>query len=282
MRLSVFTVVTPDLTPEELGAAAREAGVEGIEWRYKDVPADALEEEPSFWRNNRCSIPEQGGPDVCERFKRAADGHGLISVSVTPYLKCGDLEGTERVLATARQIGAGMIRLGVAGYDRSRPFGELYEEQRRYLAEAEVLCRQYGVKGLVETHHMTIAPSASAARRLVDSCNPDWIGVLCDPGNMVREGYENYKMGLELLGPYLAHVHMKNGSWTQSGTDEKGAAIWNAAWVPMKQGMVSWPQLLEDLKAVGYDGWLGIEDFSKERGTRDMLKQWASYIGGLL
>jgi len=130
----------------------------------------------------------------------------------------------------------------------------------------------------VETHHLTIAPSASLAYRLVSHCHPDQIGVLYDPGNMVHEGYEQFKMGLELLGPYLAHVHVKNAAWSQTGKREDGTAAWRCEWSPLAGGVVDYRRLLQDLKSVGYDGYLGIEDFSGHYESKEMLRQFAEFI----
>lgn len=283
MKFSVFTVATPELTPEELAAAAREAGIDAIEWRYKDAPANAEELQPSFWGNNRCTLQPSGGDAMIQRFGQAAIAEGLKTLSVTPYLTVGDLEGTEQVLKAASRIGAPFIRLGVSGYDRSRPFGELFELTRSYLKDAEALCEKYGVKGLVETHHNTIAPSASAAYRLCEGLNPNFIGVLYDPGNMVYEGYENYRMGLELLGPYLAHVHVKNAAWVTDGHAPDGSVRWKADWSGVKDGVVPWKQVIEDLKAVGYEGYLGVEDFSGQYAeSASMLRHFTEYMNTLL
>lgn len=46
MKLSVFTVATPDLQPEELAKAAADAGIEGIEWRFKEIPEEAAGRSP--------------------------------------------------------------------------------------------------------------------------------------------------------------------------------------------------------------------------------------------
>lgn len=283
MKLSVFTVATPELTPEELAAAAREAGIDAIEWRYKDAPADAAQQQPSFWGNNLCTLQPSGGDAMIQRFGQAAQTLGLQTLSVTPYLNAGDLESTEQVLKAASRIGASFIRLGIPGYDRSQHFGELFELARGYLKEAEALCAKYGVKGLVETHHNTIAPSASAAYRLIEGLNPNHIGVLYDPGNMVYEGYENYRMGLELLGPYLAHVHVKNAAWAADGQAEDGSIRWKADWSGVKNGIVPWKQVIEDLKAVGYEGYLGVEDFSGQFAeSAAMLRHFTEYMNALL
>jgi sugar phosphate isomerase/epimerase len=184
------------------------------------------------------------------------------------------LEETERILSVASALGASYIRLGVPGYNGSRPYGELLQEGRAYIREAEKLTRRYGIKGLVETHHATIAPSASLAHRLVEGCSPDAIGVLYDPGNLVHEGFEQYRMGLELLGPYLAHVHVKNAGWApvSASVDPLDPASWRCAWQPVANGIVPWKRVLADLKAVGYEGAFGIEDFSGAYKSSEMLQ----------
>ncbi len=283
IKLSVFTVATPELDPTELAAIVKKAGLQGIEWRFTETPAEVKNEPPSFWGNNRSTISPSGGESELERFKQAADQSGVKTVSVTPYLRAGDLASTEEVLSAARYMGASFIRLGVPGYDRTKSFDELFELARTYLKEAEGLCKQYGVKGLIEIHHGTLSASASGARRLVEGLDPNWIGILFDPGNTVHEGFENYKMALELLGPYLAHVHVKNAGWSVKGAAEDGSAIWHSEWASLKDGMVPWKQVIADLVAVGYDGYIGVEDFSKQfSNSEDMLNHFSEYMGTLL
>jgi sugar phosphate isomerase/epimerase len=283
MKLSLFTVATPELNPEELVVAAKKAGIQGIEWRYKETPAEVSNEPPSFWGNNRSTISPSGGETELNRFKEATVFHGLTTLSVTPYLQAGDLVSTEQVLKAASYMGASYIRLGVPGYDRSKSFNDLFKQASKYLKASEALCKQYGIKGLIEIHHGTIASSASGARRLCEGLDPNCIGVLFDPGNTVHEGFENYRMALELLGPYLAHVHVKNAGWKVTGNTEDGTAIWQCDWEGLKVGMVPWRQVIEDLIAVGYDGYLGVEDFSKQLSdSGDMLNHFVTYIGGLL
>ncbi|MGG3282913.1 sugar phosphate isomerase/epimerase family protein [Paenibacillus solani] len=278
MKLSVFTVATPDLAPEELAKAAADAGIESIEWRFKEVPADAADEKPSFWRHNRCSMDPGGTQEDWLRFREAADQYDRRSLAVVPYLTCGDVEATEKVMQAAKLIGASFIRAGIPGYNRKRNYYELYDQAVQYLHEVEELAAAYGVKALVETHHLTIAPSAGLAHRLVSHFNPQHIGVLYDPGNMVYEGYENYRMGLELLGPYLAHVHVKNGGYRKSPSVDGTSAEWSAEWTPLSQGAVPWRQVVQDLKSVGYDGYYGIEDFSGTFESREMLMRFAEQM----
>lgn len=280
IKLSVFTVATPDLTPHQLAETAKQLGITGIEWRYQDIPPGAQNEKPYFWGNNRCSIPTGWTDQQLDEFRDAAASNGVESIAVVPYLKCGDVAGTRRVLEAAQRLGASFIRVGVHSYDRSRPFPELFDEQRKYLQQAEKLCLQFGIKGLIELHHVTIAPSASAAYRLLEGFDPAALGAMLDPGNMVNEGFENWRMGMEQLGPYLAHVHMKNAAWRVE--DSGGAHRWKCDWTQIDKGIVDWAQVVADLKAVGYEGYIGVEDFSGTWETKEMLSRFVTYMNTIL
>ncbi len=270
MKLSVFTVMTPDLEPEELINELKQQGFDGVEWRYKEITTELTKEPISFWGNNKCTLTPEIAEEEIKQLKTKSEAANIEAVSVTPYLTSGDLAGTEQVLKLAKALGASFIRLGVPKYNRSENFNTLFDDCKRYLEECETLCKNYGVKGLVETHHQTIAASASAAYRLVEGLDPNAIGVLFDPGNMVHEGYENHRMGMELLGPYLAHVHVKNAKWIKDSS--KNGHQWKVAWELVDEGIVDWVQVIDDLKSVNYDGYIGLEDFSGKKETKKILK----------
>jgi sugar phosphate isomerase/epimerase len=275
MKLSVFTVMTPDLTKEELITAAAAAGISGVEWRYAPISQEAANQEPSYWGNNLSTIVPGTSDEELENLREQVQSHGIQTISVTPYLTCGDVAGTEKVMQIAKKLDAGFIRVGIPRYNGSKNYNDLYAEAMDYLHHVQELSRQYGIKGLLEIHHVTIAPSAGLAHRLVSHFDPEHIGVLHDAGNMVHEGFENFRMGLELLGPYLAHVHVKNAGWERTGRIVDGMEEWTCKWMPLQQGIANWKFLLGDLKSVGYEGYLGFEDFSGHMDSVSLL----SYFG---
>jgi sugar phosphate isomerase/epimerase len=283
MKLSVFTVMTPDLTKEELISAAAAAGISGVEWRYAPISQEAASQKPSYWGNNLSTIIPGTSDEELEKLRENVQSHGLKTISVTPYLTCGDVAGTEKVMQIAKKLDADYIRVGVPRYDGSKNYNELYAEAVNYLHHVQELSRQYGIKSLIEIHHVTIAPSTGLAHRLVSQFDPEHIGVLHDAGNMVHEGFENYRMGLELLGPYLAHVHVKNAGWERTGRIVDGIEEWTCRWMPLHQGSANWKLILSDLKSVGYEGYLGLEDFSGHMDTVSLLsflgqkvKEWSN------
>lgn len=273
MKYSVFTVMAPDVTPKEIIPHLKAAGYDGVEWRFKETPAEKKEEKVSFWGNNLCTLSPDITDEEIDEILQLSKEHGIENAALTPYLSALDLKETERALEVAQKLGASSMRVGVPRYNRTENYHDLFEKGKRYLKEVEQMCKEYGVKGLVETHQNTIAPSAGLAYRLVQDFNPDHIGVLFDPGNMVIEGYEAHRMGMELLGPYLAHVHVKNASWKVIDKEEDGTYNWKAGWDALAKGVVDWHQLFADLKAVGYDGYVGFEDFSGTYDTREALEK---------
>jgi sugar phosphate isomerase/epimerase len=272
VKLGVFTVGLPDLTPEEAARELKDAGYEGVEWRVARVPEEVRGEEPSFWGNNLCTL--EPNPEGAERARRVSGEAGLEVVGLGTYVGVGDVGAAEGAMRFAKTAGAPQVRVGVSRPDGKTPFSEMFEETRAFLKEVEALAGDHGVKALVEIHHGTLCPSASLTYRLVSEFDPDRIGVIFDPGNMVHEGFEDYRMGLELLGPYLAHVHLKNAAYDRP----EGGGVWKARWSPLEDGVVDFDRLFEALRAVGYDGWLVIEDFSAARPTREALKHNLSFV----
>ncbi|MGO4537255.1 sugar phosphate isomerase/epimerase family protein [Paenibacillus sp. 2TAB19] len=288
MKFSVFTVMLPDCSQQRTLELLRANGYDGVEWRYTKTDPARREEAPSFWGNNLSTVETDTSEAELLELKQLTEAAGLVVPNVAAYIGSGDLAATENAMRAAKLLGAPSIRIGVPNYDGKRTYQELYAEARTYLQEAESLSRTYGVKGLIEVHHGNIAPSASLARRLVDGFDANHIGVIYDPGNMVHEGFENYQMGLEVLGEYLGHVHVKNAVWQRTdaalptiGSGEHGR-IWQASWSAVTAGAVHWPQVIAALRAVGYDSWLSFEDFSGSADSETLLRDNLAYIRSLL
>lgn len=265
MRISVFTVMLPDLTPEEAAAALEEYGYDGVEWRVTNVPPGRRNDAPSFWGNNYCTLAPT--PEEAARARHLAEAHNLAIPSLGTYIAVGDLDATAQAMEFARIAGSPQIRVGVGRSEGTESYTTLFDETRAYLRDVEAMARETGIRALIETHHRTITASASAAYRLVEPFDPAHIAVLYDPGNMVHEGFEEYRFGFDILGPYLAHVHLKNGAF------ERGAGgVWKGRWSPLDDGVVDMRQLFDALAEIGYDGWIGIEDFSGVRLSRAALE----------
>jgi len=271
MKLGVFTVGLPDLTPEEAVREIKDAGYDGVEWRVARVPEEVRGEEPSFWGNNLCTLAPT--EEEARRARRLAEEVGLEVPGLGTYVGVGDLEAADEAMHFAVTTGAPQVRVG-AGAPDGRPYEELFARAREFLAGVEDLARTHRVKALVEIHHRTICPSASLAFRVVSAFDPDLVGVIFDPGNMAQEGFEDYRIGAEFLGPYLAHVHIKNCAFERPA----GGGVWEPRWAPLEDGVVDFAKVFEALEHVGYEGWLVMEDFSGIRPSREALKYNLKFV----
>ena len=268
MKFSVFSASTPEWTPAEAVATLAAHGWDGIEWRVTDQQQAA---SPSFWAGNRATWPLTGLEESIDWISQITRGAGLEISGIGGYARCDNLPDVERLLAATARLDADQVRivtlpLGTVGWDGQLPsarhYRDLFDEARRSFEVISRKAETYGVKALIELHHGTIAASASAAYRLVEGFDPRHIGVIHDMGNVIIEGYEDYLSSFELLGEYLAHIHVKNVVWRSSHND--GVVSWRHEWAPLRVGLGELNAYFAALYRVGYSGWVTVEDFSTE------------------
>ncbi|MCA4134259.1 sugar phosphate isomerase/epimerase [Arthrobacter sp. M4] len=271
MKFSVFTASTPEWTPAEAAAQLAAQGWDGIEWRVTDQMESA---EPGFWAGNRATWPLTGLEDSIPEIARITSGAGLEFSGLGGYARCDNHDDVDRVLAATAALGARQVRVNVlplgnstmgGGEPSGLSYPELFSATREHYEWVASRAAHHGVKALVELHHGTITASASSARRLLEGFDPKHVGVIHDLGNLVIEGWESPLPALQLLGPYLAHVHVKNARWVRRPEpDEAGGAVWVNEWAPLAEGQGSVLEYFRALAEVGYDEWVTVEDFSTD------------------
>jgi len=277
-KYAVFTVMCPECDLEQTASLAESLGLDGLEGRVTKKAPEPIT-EVSYWGANRSTVGIDNVDAELARAKEIAGAHGLAMPILGTYMKCSDLEVVEAAMRAAAAVGCPKLRVGPPGYDGSRPYQDLFEGAVRDFEKVTKLARKHKVQACIEMHMGNITPSAGLAHRLVSRFDPAEVGVIFDPGNMVVEGFENYQMALELLGPYLSHVHAKNCMWVKTG-EEDGVAKWEWKMAAVKQGQADWTAIVAALKKVGYDGWLSFEDFSEgETGTK--LSEALAYLKAL-
>ena len=90
-------------------------------------------------------------------------------------------------------------------------------------------------------------------------------------------------MGLELLGPYLAHCHIGNGAPVRNERDDTGKMQWQWEFCDLREGVADIPQIIQDLKDVGYSGYISLEEFGPGDDEQKIADQGAylrRLIGG--
>lgn len=280
MKFAVFTVSIPDYTPEEAVTKIKESGYDGVEWRVIDQ--DPGHAGGGFWSANKATIPLTSLETEAPRVRKLTEDADLEMPSIGTYVSCEDLAETDAAMRGAKTLGVPKLRVRVPNYNGTDPFMPIWERAReQYKGVAELAARN-DIQALIELHHRSITPSASSARLFLEGLDPAHVGVIHDAGNMVHEGYETHRLSLEMLGPYLSHVHVKNARWFPVKYLKDRTVEWKCDWAPIHKGIIDIRALFRALTAVGYDGWIGLEDFSTERPLDDRLRENLAYLKAIV
>jgi sugar phosphate isomerase/epimerase len=277
MRFSVFTASTPEWTPREAATILAAQGWEGIEWRITDQ-AEAT--QPGFWAGNRATWPLTGLEERLPEIDRITREAGLEYSGLGGYVRAGDRSNVERMLVATAVLGAERVRVTMPTLGEGH-YRDLLTRARDDLAWIAGRAEHHDVCVLVELHHRTVVASASAAMRLVDGLDPAHIGVIHDVGNLVIEGHEDPLAAFQMLGPYLAHVHVKNVAWRQAETSPDGSVVWKEEWASLREGQADLAGYIDALTAHGYDGWVTVEDFSTTQPLAERTRDNLAYLRSL-
>ncbi len=272
MKLAVYTILMPEFSLEELGQFLSETGYDGLELRVLEISEEQKKKGYCFAGDFKNDINPKNLKVKAPLVKAVCDKYKLRVCGLGTYVKCFELEVMEELCRNLKTLDCRTFRVIMPPYPNdNRDRNQMFTDTVKALAEIEKLVKKYDAKVLIETHMNMITPSASAAYRLVSNFDPEHVGVIFDPGNMVFEGFENYRQGIQLLGRYLAHVHVKNYQWQIKETTPDGFIIWQPKPCLPWEGVANLKQFAEELKQAGYDGWVSLEDFNITGDNRKKL-----------
>jgi L-ribulose-5-phosphate 3-epimerase len=147
----------------------------------------------------------------------------------------------------ARRAGIPGVQ-GHAGFIPENPNDPLFGEVVLALKEVASHCKQNGQTFRCETGQETPITLLRAIR----ASGLDNIGVNFDAANLILYGKANPVDALEILGPHVLGVHAKDGLYpTDPG--KLGEEV------PIGEGKVDFPRLIQRLKEVKYRGPITIE-----------------------
>ena len=259
MKYSVFSLSLPECAPSEAAKLIKEAGYDGVEWRCAEQP-EPLAPIPNFWKSNRTTLDTKKWKNLVPEYRKIMGDYALECPSLGSYCRADQPDAIKMVIEIAKALDCPRFRIVLPPYDEKTTYQEIYKKMKLCYAHAAELCKDAGVQGLLELHMWNITASASLGHRLIEGLDPRHMGIIYDPGNMVVEGYENWKIGCELLGPYLAFCHAKNSRFRAAGALPSGAVHWAYEPCEMHTGFVDWIAVFKALKSVKYNGWISNED----------------------
>lgn len=256
--------------PAEMAAMFKKLGYEGVEWGLPGV-ADAAA--------------------AAQEMDRAAKDHGL---EVVGYINAGHLWKTDVMRKWSEAVAAvGGRHLRVsppwAAYDfaeslhQKASFTDMMKICRDGLAGLVPLAREYGIRYVVELHKGNVAVGAAEARLLADGIDPKAVGFIYDAANTATEGFLRPRHSVELLGEYMAYVHLKNLVLEPTADGEDPAPgvrrlRYTARTTKLNCGLVDWVEVMFGLKTVGWSGWLSMEEFFDRRAPEKDLAEALAFI----
>jgi len=277
MKIGIFTVCMPDYEPEQGLELAASLGYNGMEWRV--CADDGDRSNPSFWNGNRMSMTPEVLTGKASALRALADKYQVEMTSLGAYLGCFNEDGIVAAFKAANACGAKRVRVNASGYDPAKPFKAQILADREQFGKVEKLAKQYRVRAMMETHMGLLNPTVTTSMQILDGLDPEYVGIIWDPGNQTREGMERYDMAISAAGPYLAEVHVKN--CVRSPLKMVGGRVfWNEVWTSLALGIVDWPSVVAELKKQNFDGWLMVEDFSTMQATAEKLKDDIEFLRG--
>jgi len=197
--------------------------------------------------------------------------NGPVTAGLVPReYRAGRIAELKKGADFAARIGAPAI-ITHCGFIPENMTDPLYDEVVDAIAEIARYCEGLGVGFWFETGQETPV----VLLRTIERVGTGNLGLNLDPANLIMYGKGNPIDALDVFGPYVRNVHVKDGMPPTNG-EQLGAEV------QVGQGRVRFPEFIQRLKEVGFDGELIIEREISEgprqnrdiRQTAEDLRRW--------
>lgn len=216
----------------------------------------------SAWDTNVLRLSDDQVAQVRRLCQEYGIGVGTIGspIGKSPITDPSDREeaNLRRILQVAEALGARQVRVfsfyppkgeSEAGYDR------YVDEAARRLRRLAELAGQAGVLLVLENEREIVGDTPERCHALLQAVGSASLRFAWDPANFVLVGVERpMDRGWGLLGPYVAHVHVKDARLAEGKVCAAGEG----------DGQV--PELLDALREAGYQGFLSLEPHLAKAG----------------
>jgi len=196
-------------------------------------------------------------------------GLELVSFINGPKLHLTDevLRYTEAVAAA----GGKMLRVAHPWYawdynealHQPDSYDYLLKITREGMERLESAGRQAGVRYVLETHGSSVFASPVADHFILQGLDPQVFGIIYDPANTFIEGFVRPRGAVEVMGQYLAYVHIKNFRWEYCMKElPRGRQRETVRTVKcsLESGLVDYEEVFFALKVAKFEGWLSFEE----------------------
>ena len=259
---SVFTKPWRTLSLKRLGEFVAKLGFDGIE----------LPVRPGY----------QIEPEQVAKLPQAARQLADFGVKILSVAGPTD----EATIAACAAAGVPTIRI-MAPVERGESYLQAEARYRREFDALSPLLERYGVQVGVQNHHGRFVANAAGLRRLVEGCDPRYIGIVWDAAHEALEGMEP-DLALDTVWSHLCMVNLKNAFWdrmpesSRSGSEPQ-TAEWQVYWTRGPQGRASWPRVAQELRRRAYRGVVCLTaEYTDEEAVDRYIAQDIAFARSLL
>ncbi len=287
MKLGIFSTFIADYTFPETCKLLAALGFDGIQPRIVARDEERPSLDPtipvSIYSNRRGTLFEDDFFKDPKGVLAPAFEAGLEISSVASYTCATDMPRVVSMLKACQKAGIRNVRVDshklplqgmvdmAAWVDRSRG------QYREVVQEA----KKCNVRPMLELHGSYPHTCASGMVDFLRGFDPADMGIHYSPAT-INEGRESPRLSLNYIGPYLTEVHMRNCKWVRQGYDAYGCRKWGLKYCHADEGVVNWPEIIKQLKIVGYDGWLVDEPYAYGSDTYTRLRRTHNYLRRLM
>ncbi|MGH7142599.1 MAG: sugar phosphate isomerase/epimerase family protein [Planctomycetota bacterium] len=288
MKIGAFSTFTPEYTFAESCALIKSLGYAGVQPRICEAKHGGFDPSKPFnpWSNGKGAIHEEVFIQDPKKALQPALDAGLEITSVASYTNTADMSRAVTMVKACGKVGIKNVRVGGLPMPSDRVFNAkaFLEKSQGTYKELVAEAKKAGVRPCLELHPGNLYPGASGAMNFLKPFDPTEVGILYDPANSVGDGWETYPVALNVMGAYLAEVHVKNTRWVAGELTPQGTRKWKAEGADLEDGIVDWAELVGWLKDHKFSGWLVEEGHTANRSSHLRLKMahelLAKLIGG--
>ncbi len=198
------------------------------------------------------AITHANAPEKLEEAQRIFADHGVPLTSLVCGIMSEDDLIIERFLETLNKLNIKKIRTGGFSVAENEDIPAAFDQARRRCVRVAEMLEKHGISGGIQNHSGNcLEVNVSAALRLLQDCNPRWLGIQFDPGHLTLSG-ELPEIALGLTGDYLHSVNFKSPRQEYDINPVTGRLQYVPVWVPLRSGMLDIPATLQALQKTGY------------------------------
>ena len=235
-------------TGDEVGAAAREMGYDGVDITVRPYPGHV---DPARVKQD---LPP---------FVRAVRSHGVMVRAITCPIADVSSPHAEEILDTAAGLDIRHYWWGSFQYGKGQPIMPQLDALKPRVAKLAVLNAKYGMTAMYHTYggEHTVGDKVMVGGPMWDllyvlkDFDPKLVGLHYDSCHMTNAGgFRTWELNLRLAGSYVRGVSMKDS------LQEKAAdGHWFPHYMPLGRGNVELTRMMSVLREINFDGPIEIQ-----------------------